>query len=137
MTTNLQIVCDAYDSTWLDIPFTNVINVDEWLMASPDIAGFPDHRIGQNTTHLSETVKTHFHLSEEGATCGPFAIIAAEKLNRDEWDIDYLHTGHHGATVVQKFTQPYITYLIDSSLQAVYKLPSTGYLWSSGNHIFH
>lgn len=40
---------------------------------------------------LSETAKTCCHLSEEGATCGPFTIIVGEKLNRDKWGIDYLH----------------------------------------------
>lgn len=106
-------------------------------MALTGTTGFPDHRFWQGMADLSATVKACFYLSEEGATCGPFAIIVAKKLSTDEWSVDYLHTGNHSATVVRNIRRPQFTYLIDSSLRAAYELPSTGYLWSSANHAFH
>ena len=48
MESNLQIVCNAYDSTWLDVPFTNILIIDEWLMVihnRTQIAYFIDHEV--------------------------------------------------------------------------------------------
>lgn len=63
-------------------------------------------------------------------------MVAAAKLERDKWDVDYLHTGRHSAIVVRKSTQPETLYIIDSSLQSAYEIPARGYLWSIGNHAY-
>ena len=124
MESDLQIVRNAYDSTWLDVPFTNIPVIDEWLMVIHNrtrIADFIDHGIfPADTPHA---VKRQFHLSEEGATCGPFAIMVGEKLSGEEWEVCYHHTEFHGAAVVRKFGSSRASYLIDSSLRSCTKFP--------------
>jgi hypothetical protein len=48
MESDLQIFCNAYDSTWLNVPFTNIPIINEWLMVFHNwthIADFIDHEV--------------------------------------------------------------------------------------------
>jgi hypothetical protein len=85
---------------------------------------------------FSNAVKDRTQLSTEGGTCGPFAIIAAEKLDQCQWVIRYLHTGSHGAAVVYQRGNPNVLYLMDSTLRSVYSIPPSRFLWSTGNHSY-
>ena len=138
MESDLQIICNAYDSTWLDVPFTNIPVIDKWLMVIHNrtrITDFIDHGIfPADTPHA---VKHQFHLSEEGATCGPFAIMVGEKLSGEEWQVCYHHTGHHGAAVVRRLGCSWASYLVDSSLRSVYEIPATGSsLWGTRHRFY-
>ena len=69
--------------------------------------------------------------------CESFAIMVGEKLNREEWEVCYHHTGHHGAAVVRKFGSLQASYLVDSSLRSVYEIPATGSsLWGTRHQFY-
>jgi len=104
MNADLQTACDFYDSTWLDMPFTNILNLEELSLAIEDpgvVSAFLD---GNSTFsepgYFFGVAKDSLHLNEEGGTCGPFAIITGERLDNNEWRSRYLHTGGHGGMVV-------------------------------------
>jgi hypothetical protein len=117
MESDLQVICNVYDSTWLDVPFTNIPTIDKWLMVLHNrtcISDFINDSIfPMDTPHV---MKHQFHLSKEGTTCRPFAIMVGEKLNRKEWEVCYYHTGCHSAAVVKKLGSSQVRYLVDSSL---------------------
>ena len=99
------------------------------------ISDFINHSIfPADTPHV---VKCQFHLNKEGVTCGPFAIMVGEKLNEEEWEVCYYHTGHHGAAVVQKLGSLQASYLVDSSLQSMYEIPTTPLLGAVGTGSTH
>lgn len=130
----------AYDSAWLELPFTNVNAIWEMLLAikfanttSRWLTGLLPH---QRLTSFCDTAKSNIYLNEEGSTCGPFAVVVGEKLNPDEWKVDYLHTGRHGAAVAYKVKSPQVLYFVDSSTRSVYCIPSSRYLWSLGSHVY-
>jgi hypothetical protein len=48
MESDLQVVCNVYDSMWLEVLFTNIPIIDEWLMVIHNgtcISDFIDHGI--------------------------------------------------------------------------------------------
>jgi hypothetical protein len=138
MESDLQVVRNVYDSMWLEVPFTNIPIIDEWLMVIHNgtcISDFIDHGIFPVDTPY--IVKHQFHLSDEGATCEPFAIMVGEKLNREEWEVRYYHTGRHGAAVVRKLGSSQARYLVDSSLRSVYEIPAAGSsLWGTDHRFY-
>jgi hypothetical protein len=140
MNPDLQTVRDFYNSTWLDMPFTNILNLEALFLAMDDpgvVSAFLD---GNSTSSDIESffgvAKDSLHLSEEGGTCGPFAIITGEKLDHNEWRSRYLHTGGHGGMVVWRVQSPTRRYMIDSSLRSAYEIPLSGFLWSPGHHVY-
>jgi len=68
MESDLQVVHNVYDSTWLEVPFTNIPVIDEWFMVIHNgtcISDFIDHSIlPVDTPYI---VKHQFHLRDEGA----------------------------------------------------------------------
>jgi hypothetical protein len=140
MNADLQTVRDFYDSTWLDMPFTNILNLEALFLAMEDpgvVSAFLDGDLPSSELgSFLGVAKDTLHLSEEGGTCGPFAIITGEKLDHSEWRRHYLHTGRHGGMVVWKAQSPTKRYIIDSSLRTAYEIPLSGFLWSPGHHIY-
>jgi hypothetical protein len=122
----MQALRDAYNSTWLDMPFTNLITIEETFLEMDDMSVIRQWLAGRLGTsavaRFSKAVKDRTQLSTEGGTCGPFAIIAAEKLDQRQWVIRYLHTGSHGAAVVYQRGNPNVLYLMDSTLRSVYSI---------------
>ncbi|EDR03527.1 uncharacterized protein LACBIDRAFT_331281 [Laccaria bicolor S238N-H82] len=137
---DLQTVRDFYDSTWADMPFTNILNLEALLfqagIGSRDILSFLDGN--SPLSHLERfltTAKDGLYLNEEGGTCEPFAVITGEKLDKNEWRMQYVHTGSHGGMVVWRAQSPTRRYLIDSSLRSALEIPLlAGFLWSPGHH---
>jgi hypothetical protein len=94
MNADLKTVRDIYDSTWLDMPFTNILNLEALFLAIDNpgvVSAFLDGNLTSSVIKSFFGVAKHsLHLSEEGGTCGPFAIITGEKLDHSEWRSCYL-----------------------------------------------
>jgi hypothetical protein len=139
MKVDLQTVRDFYNSTWLDMPFTNILNLEALFLAMEDpgvVSAFLDGNLPfSELGSFFGVAKDGLHLSEEG-TCGPFAIITGEKLDSNEWRSRYLHTGGHGGMVVWRVQSPTRRYVIDSSLRSAYEIPLSRFLWSAGRHVY-
>jgi hypothetical protein len=140
MNTDLQTIRDFYDSTWFDMPFTNILNLEALILAMEDprvISAFLDGNLTfSEAGSFFGVAKDNLLLGEEGGTSGPFAIIAGEKLDSNEWRSCYLHTGERGGMVVWRVQLPTRRYMIDSSLRSAYEIPLSGFLWSPGHHIY-
>jgi len=139
MNADLQTVRDFYDTTWLDMPFTNILNLEALFLAMNDprvVSAFLDNSTFAQPQSFFDAAKLSLYLCEEGGTCGPFAIITGEKLNSAEWESRYLHTGGHGGMIVWRVQSPTRRYIIDSSLRSAYEVPLSGFLWSPGHHVY-
>jgi hypothetical protein len=140
MNANLKTVHDFYASTWLNMPFSNILNLEALFLAMDDpgvVSAFLDGNSAfSDIGSFFSVAKDGLHLSEEEGTCGSFAIITGEKLDCNGWSSHYVHTGGHGGMVGWTVQSPTRHYLIDSLLRSAYEIPLSGFLWSPGHHIY-